>query len=106
MDPTVLIDNSSSSSVIGNSSGEQAQNVPRSDTVLEKKTETVQPVEAIVDEMREADIFSSENIIVDDDFKLKMDKSLVLMILQSILLQVWSQASIISLNRSLMSRTR
>lgn len=106
MDPTVLIANSSSSSVIGNSSGEQARNVPRSVTVLEKKTETVQPDEAIVDELREADIFSSEDIFVDDDFKLKMDKSLVLMILQSILLQVWNRASVISLNKSLTNRKR
>ena len=45
--------------------------------------------EAIVEDFHE-DAFSSTNLIVDDDFKLKMDASLVIMILQNVLLQVSS----------------
>lgn len=53
------------------------------------KPEMTQQVEEVVDELREeGDIFSSESGLIDDDFKLKMDVSLVIMILQNILLQV------------------
>lgn len=49
--------------------------------------DSVQEGEAIVEELRE-DVFSVTNLIVDDDFKLKMDASLVIMITLHILLQV------------------
>ena len=49
--------------------------------------ESVQEGEAIVEELQE-DAFSVTNLIVDDDFKLKMDASLVIMITLHILLQV------------------
>ena len=48
--------------------------------------EPVQEGEAIVEELQE-DAFSVTNLIVDDDFKLKMDASLVIMITLHILLQ-------------------
>ena len=51
-----------------------------------------QDPETVVEELQEVgiqDAFSSEGLIVDDDdFKLKMDVSLVIMILQNVLLQV------------------
>ena len=79
------------------------RNVERTrNAIWQQKEPLEEPIESetIVEELREvgtsqnANAFSSENLIVDDDFKLKMDVSLVIVILQNALLQVSDSSSI------------
>ena len=78
----LALPSSSSTSAMSGGAVDQVRKV-----MWSKGLQQPEGAEAIVEELQE-DAFSSTNLIVDDDFKLKMDASLIIMIMQNVLLQM------------------